>query len=1333
MQHKILILLFNIFVSSWILACHNSTINSATYVTNPDGTKTFTVNVSIDVGSSDGYSMGFALILKNSIATKPSVTNLSTLTLSRSGYSNLKGYTGGGIGTENSSSYLKNRYQNRTDVITFEAVDKSMGFGSSDYNNNTITFTVSGCVEQIDLDADIRTTTTSNTPVTVCVKTFSTGITCPCLAPVKPEINTSSPTCSNTGISTISNFATYTAGTTFNFTPSGPSVGSGGVISGMLVGTNYTVIASTSNCPSLASNSFSILAQLTKTTPTFTQVAQICSGGSFTLPTTSNNNIPGSWSPTINNTSTTTYTFTPSVGQCANTASMTVTVGPPTTPTFTQVAQICSGGSFTLPTTSNNNFTGSWSPAINNTSTTTYTFTPNAGQCASTANMTVTVGPPATPTFTQVSQICSGGSFALPTTSNNNFTGTWSPAINNTSTTTYTFTPNSGQCASTANMTVIVGPPATPTFTQVAQICSGGTFTLPTTSNNNFTGSWSPAINNTSTTIYTFTPNAGQCASTATMTVTVGPPATPTFTQVSQICSGGTFTLPTTSNNNFTGTWSPAINNTSTTTYTFTPNSGQCAITTTMTVTVGSPTIPNFTQIDQICRGGTFTLPTTSINNIPGTWSPAINNTATTTYTFTPNSGQCANTATMMVTIDQPVTPIFTQVAQICSGGTFSLPTTSNNNISGIWSPANNNTSTTTYTFTPNSGQCASTASMTVAVGPPATPTFTQVAQICSGGTFTLPTTSNNNFTGTWSPAINNTSTTTYTFTPNVGQCATTTTMTVSVESPVTPTFTQVAQTCSGGTFSLPTTSNNNYTGSWSPAINNTSTTTYIFTPNTGQCANTANMTVAIYEPITPIFSQIGQKCSGESFLLPTTSTNGISGTWSPAINNTSTTTYTFTPNSGQCAVNQNMTVIVNANPNLKITQPLPECEPNTINLLNPSITAGSTDVGSMIYFYSDPLFTTLISNPAGYNTVGTTTVYAKTTNSSNCTDSKPIIVIINPKDIISFTSLPIKLCSNDPLTILKATPNNGTWSGNAIKPNGAIQPSQLNSGKNDFTYTTSGKCPNSKTIQIDVYSKPNLVISRKDTVCEGEEIKLQDISPLAKITKCTWDFGDNNYSTILNETKHKYNSSGFFDITYIGTDENGCTDTLIEKDFIYVLDKPKANFNFSPNKPTIFNNSIQTTNLSMNATHYRWNFGDEAESGLTNPSHKYSNSPNIYFITLNAYNQISSCSHDTTIQIEVFDEIYCYIPNTFTPNGDELNNEFKPVLSGSISEEHYSLFIYNRWGELLFESHNKNVGWNGSFGNKICPPGTYIWKVEFTDSMNKEKHMKKSHVNILQ
>ncbi len=161
--------------------------------------------------------------------------------------------------------------------------------------------------------------------------------------------------------------------------------------------------------------------------------------------------------------------------------------------------------------------------------------------------MTITVNPLITPTFTQVDPICNGDVLALPTTSNNGITGTWSPAINNTATTLYTFTSDttqSGQaCAVNETMTITVNPLIIPTFSQVDAICNGDFLAaLPTTSNNDIIGTWSPAINNTATTIYTFTSDTTQsgqaCAVNETMTITVNPLITPTFTQVDAICNG---------------------------------------------------------------------------------------------------------------------------------------------------------------------------------------------------------------------------------------------------------------------------------------------------------------------------------------------------------------------------------------------------------------------------------------------------------------------------------------------------------------------------------------------------------------------------------------------------------------------------------------------------------------------------------------------------------------------------------------------------------------------------------------------------------------------------
>jgi hypothetical protein len=703
-MNKIVLLLSFILLSAYNFACHNSTLNSVTNVLNGDGTRTFTINVSIDVGSSDGYSLGFALIFKNSIVTKPSITNLATPTMSRAGYSNLIGHYGATIGAENATNYFSNRYANRTDVLTYEADDNAYGFGSTDYNNKVIVVTLSGCVESIELDADLRTASTSNTPAPQCIKTISTGLTC-CTTPAAPTVSNVTYCQNGTAAQltataspggTLNWYGTNATGGTASATAPTPSTASVGTVS-------YYVSQTVGGCEGPRARIDVIIT--TSTTPTFTAIAAICSGGTITLPPTSINGITGNWSPGVNNAATTNYTFTPTAGQCASTATMTVTVNPPTTPTFTQVAAICSGGTITLPTTSNNSINGTWSPGVNNTATTTYTFTPTAGQCASTATMTVTVNTPTTPTFTAIPAICSGGTITLPPTSLNGINGIWSPGINNTATTTYTFTPNAGQCSNTGTLTVTVTSPITPTFTQVAAICSGGTINLPGTSTNAISGTWTPALNNTATTTYTFTPTG--CANTATMTVTVNTPTTPTFNQVAPICSGGSFTLPTPSTNSITGTWSPSNNTTATTTYTFTPGAGQCATTATMSVSVNPILTPNVscgtlttTSVDfnwTSVAGATGYNLSYTINGGASTSAGSVG-AGTTTYsqtglssgnivilTVTPTGAGCFAAGTTNCTAANCIPPTITQPTPqtVCAGNTATFTVTGSGTANG--------------------------------------------------------------------------------------------------------------------------------------------------------------------------------------------------------------------------------------------------------------------------------------------------------------------------------------------------------------------------------------------------------------------------------------------------------------------------------------------------------------------------------------------------------------------------------------------------------------------------------------------------------------------------
>ena len=408
------------------------------------------------------------------------------------------------------------------------------------------------------------------------------------------------------------------------------------------------------------------------------------------------------------------------------------------------------------------------------------------------------------------------------------------------------------------------------------------------------------------------------------MTIQVtAPNIVPTFNQIAPICQGTTapnLPNPSTNNPTITGTWSPATINTGTigsTIYTFTPATGQCAVSTTMTIQVTAPNITTvFTQILPICQGNNApTLSNISNNSISGTWLPATINTAiigNTTYTFTPNSNQCSTVFIMVIEITTPINiPLFTQILPICQGNNApTLSNISNNSISGTWFPAAINTAidgTTLYTFTPTPGQCARIQTMSVQVIFKETPTFNPiVTSICKNELIVpvLPA-SNNGIPGTWSPAIvtsNIVGNTVYTFTPSIGICATNPTITITTFAPtLEPIFNNISNSiCFGGSIpTLPLISNNipAITGTWSPStVNPDSTGTYTFTPTLGICAKEKTITINY---IPQILSEIKSECINANFTL---TVNPLGNSFNP--NNT----YIWKDETGVAIPNANST-----------------------------------------------------------------------------------------------------------------------------------------------------------------------------------------------------------------------------------------------------------------------------------------------------------------------------------------------------------------------------------------------------------------------------------------
>jgi gliding motility-associated-like protein len=270
-------------------------------------------------------------------------------------------------------------------------------------------------------------------------------------------------------------------------------------------------------------------------------------------------------------------------------------------------------------------------------------------------------------------------------------------------------------------------------------------------------------------------PSGGGCAKAFSYTIYRLLPLT--ATNSGPICAGSTFDLYCNPAPGYSFVWTdnlgnvvgntqnvlglPAPTGTPPFTYTVTAVGFPPLLPSTTTLTVNSYITPTFAPVAAVCEGSVIApLPLVSLDGYSGTWSPALNNMATTTYTFTPTpvAGLCLNPTTLVITITPKVVPSFAPISAICAGGVLpALPNLSINGYVGLWAPGLNNLATTTYTFTPTPGQCAAPTTMTIVVNPNPVATVTATAGACQNAT-TLPFVT---FTGTVGTGL-------FTFTYNI-------------------------------------------------------------------------------------------------------------------------------------------------------------------------------------------------------------------------------------------------------------------------------------------------------------------------------------------------------------------------------------------------------------------------------------------------------------------------------------------------------------------------------------------------------------------------------------
>ncbi len=477
------------------------------------------------------------------------------------------------------------------------------------------------------------------------------------------------------------------------------------------------------------------------------------------------------------------------------------------------------------------------------------------------------------------------------------------------------------------------------------------------------------------------------------------------------------------------------------------------------------------------------------------------------------------------------------------------------------------------------------------------------------------------------------------------------------------------------------------------------------------------------------------------------------SGTNTVSVNAPTNTAGTFTYNllnvqdvTSLCGQSQAgvVTITVNPLPVASSSAPIEVC----LNDSQPSITfEGATGTSPYTFTYAlNGGAAQQISTLSGSNTVSITvpTTTAGTFNYLitnikegsvlGCQQNQNIStsVIVHALPVI-FAGNDISLCVGQTVILT----GSGAGSGGSYAWNQGITNGVGFVPSDTTIYTVIGTdihgCKGTDQVTVNVVPFPTMdILGHNLYGCQPVASSFDNLST-GNLVNCQWIFSNGVTINDCGSVNVTFENPGCYNVTLIASTPEGCSNTLTLNNYICVEANPVANFHTTPDVLYTYNWDADMVNESYGASNYIWDFGDgSAISTATNPTHEY---PNVYGdsyqIMLIAITD-AGC-RDTAYQvIELKEELLFYVPNAFTPDGDEFNQGFKPIFATGYDPQGYTLLIFNRWGDIVFESHDVNVGWDGLYNGIQCQDGTYTWKIRIKTRTTDKVNEYTGHVTIL-
>lgn len=1160
--------------------------------------------------------------------------------------------------------------------------------------NNTITYSIAGSCPSTDTQV-IVVYAVPNGAIT------PSGPYCQSALPVTLTAATPGGTWSGTG---INNASTGSFGST------------------TLAANTYAITYTTSgNCPRTFNQNIVVNAS---TNATINAAGPFCSDDAAVILTAAQTG--GTWSgPGITNAST--GAFNPGTANISNT--ITYSIGGPCPSTDTQVIVVNS-----LPDG---------------------TITPAGPFCQASLPFTLTAASPGgTWTGTGINS-ASTGSFGSSTLAASTYTVTYNTG---------------GNCPQIFTETIVVNANTNATISAAGPYCAdvapvvltaaqtGGTWS-GTGITSTATGAFNPATANIGNNVITYS-IGGPCPSTDTQTILIYGVPDGTITPAGPYCQSD---LPATLVAASTGgTWSgTGINNTTTgafgsstlaaNTYTITYNTGgNCPQDFTETIVVNANVDATITPQANICADA---APITFVAaDLGGVWSGnGITNTTTgafdpasvipglqtITYTI---SGACPDSDTETIEVyavyDGTITPAgpFCQadlpvtLVSASTGGTWT-GTGINNAATGSFGSTSLAGSSYIVTYT-TAGNCPRVFNVTIVVNADVDATITNVNPLCAdvaafnltaadpGGTWS-GTGITDAVAGTFNPSIaTGNQTITYTI---PGSCPSTDTQAITVYAVYDGSITPVGPFCQAD---LPITLTTASTGGiWSgTGINSASAGTfgsaslaansYTITYTTqGNCSQVNTTTVIVNANVDATVSAVADVCNDAPAFNLSAVDGG--GTWSGQGVNTSGTfapnsvppaTYTITYSiGGACPDTDTQTIVVLPVPDGTITPAGPFCQdalPQTLA----AASAGGTWSGTGITSAANGTFGAS-NTPSGNYSITYTTPGA-------CSNSfNQVVQVIENLNATIGSAGPF--CEDASPFTLTAASAGGVWSGTgAITAGGQIAPSTLDAGTYTFNYNINNNgCLSSDNVQVTVNALPLPSFTTSTTNgCSPLSVTFTNTSnPLG--SSCVW-YVNGTPAGNGNTLSEIFTGSSCEDIGIMITDAAGCSQSMTMTDVVCVNPNPSASFSWSPIEPML-GGTVAFENTSIGGVTYIWDINGQGASGESVSYNVPSETDGQFTACLEVVGP-GGCMDAQCYTVLVSAESYIFVPNSFTPDADGTNDVFAPVIVGLTNDYRYTFRIYDRWGEVIFETNDPNDVWTGNVhgGNFYAQPDAYVYEI---------------------